>query len=445
MKVQASVGVLGDRRFAWYFTARTVSTAGSVMVPVALAFAVLHIDQSAGALAQVLGVRTLALVVFLLVGGVVADRFSRIVVLQVSHVLTCLTQALAATLIISGHATLTQLTVIEGVNGAVSAFTMPAMMGVVPLVVDRSRLQQANALLSFSRSGLSIIGPAVAGLLVVGVGPGWALAADAVTYAVAIVCLARVGLPRRSEEGRARRHSMVRELREGWGEFTSREWLWVVVLAFGLTNAIHVGVIGVLGPLIATSTEAIGEAGWGLVLSAEAVGTVLMTIVMLRLRLRHPLRAGMIAICVLAVPMVLLGVAPALVPVAVGFFLAGAATEVFGVGWSTALHEHVPVSVLSRVSSYDALGSFVAIPIGTFLYGWLATAVDVEKLMIVSAVVYVAISLAALLSRSVRDLAHVAEADAPSGPGTTGGPGATGGTGVTPVAGADGQALDVKA
>ncbi|GAA2744098.1 MFS transporter [Terrabacter aerolatus] len=407
MRLQRSLGALSDRRFAWYFTARTVSTAGSVMVPVALAFAVLHIDQSAGALAQVLGVRTLTMVVFLLVGGVVADRFSRIVVLQVSHVLTCLTQALAAYLIISGDATLTQLTVLEGVNGAVSAFTMPAMMGVVPLVVDRSRLQQANALLSFSRSGLAVIGPAVAGLLVVGVGPGWALAVDALTYAVAIVCLTRVGLPRRSTESAsagAPHRSMVRELREGWSEFTGREWLWVIVLAFGLTNAIHSGVIGVLGPLIAKSTASIGEAGWGLVLSAEAVGTVIMTLVMLRLRLRRPLRAGMLAICVLAVPMVLLGVAPAVVPVAVGFFLAGAAVEVFGVGWSTALHEHVPVSVLSRVSSYDALGSFVAIPIGTFLYGWLATTVDVETLTVVSAGVYVAISLSALLSRSVREL-----------------------------------------
>ena len=96
-------------------------------------------------------------------------------------------------------------------------------------------------------------------------------------------------------------------------------------------------------------------------------------------------------------------------PVAVGFFLAGAAVEVFGVGWSTALHEHVPVSVLSRVSSYDALGSFVAIPIGTFLYGWLATTVDTETLMIVSAGVYVVISLSALLSRSVRELGRTVE------------------------------------
>lgn len=416
MRVKESMGALSDRRFAWYFTARTVSTAGSVMVPVALAFAVLHIDASAGALAQVLGVRTLTMVVFLLVGGVVADRFSRIVVLQVSHVLTCLTQALAAYLIISGDATLTQLTVIEGVNGAVSAFTMPAMMGVVPLVVDRSRLQQANALLSFSRSGLSIIGPAVAGLLVVGVGPGWALAVDALTYVVAIVCLTRVGLPRHSSPTGEPRHSMVRELREGWSEFTRREWLWVIVLAFGLTNAIHAGVIGVLGPLIASSTDSIGEAGWGLVLSAEAVGTVLMTLVMLRLRLERPLRAGMLAICVLAVPMVLLGAAPALLPVAVGFFLAGAAVEVFGVGWNTALHEHVPVQVLSRVSSYDALGSFVAIPIGTFLYGWLATTVDVEVLTVVSAGVYVLISLSALLSRSVRELGRSSEEPAGTSP-----------------------------
>ena len=260
------------------------------MVPVALAFAVLHIDPSAGALAQVLGVRTLTMVVFLLVGGVVADRFSRIVVLQVSHVLTCLTQALAAYLIISGDATLTQLTVLEGVNGAVSAFTMPAMMGIVPLVVDRSRLQQANALLSFSRSGLvhhrtRDRRPARRRAS----DPGWALAVDALTYAVAIVCLTRVGLPRRSQEAGTPHHSMVRELREGWSEFTRREWLWVVVLAFGLTNAIHAGVIGVLGPLIATSTASIGEAGWGLVLSAEAVGTVLMTLVMLRLQLQRPL------------------------------------------------------------------------------------------------------------------------------------------------------------
>ncbi len=411
MNLRGSLGVLADRRFAWFFTARTVSTAGSSMAPVALAFAVLHIDQSASALGQVLGVRTIAMVAFLLVGGVISDRFSRIAVLQVAHLLTCLTQGLAAALIITGHATLLQVTIIEGVNGAVSAFTMPAMMGIVPLVVDRPRLQQANAMLSFSRSSLGIVGPAVAGLLVVGVGPGWALAADALTYAVAIVALSRVRL--RREERTRERVSTIRELREGWGEFTSRQWLWVIVLAFGITNAIHVGVIGVVGPLVAKTTPAIGEAGWGVILSAEAVGTVLMTLVMMRLRLTYPLRAGMIATAVVSVPLAMLGLAPALVPLALAFLVGGAAIEVFGVGWNTALHEHVPVAVLSRVSSYDALGSFVAIPVGTFLYGWLATVVDHETLLVTSAIVYAAVSLAALASPSVRTLRH--RVDEPEG------------------------------
>jgi MFS family permease len=404
MRLRQSLGALGDRRFAWYFTARTVSTVGSVMAPVALAFAVLHVDESAGALAQVLGARTLAMVVFLLVGGVVADRFSRVTVLQASHALTLLTQAAAAVLVVSGHATLTHLTVIEALNGAVSAFTMPAMMGIVPLVVERPRLQQANALLSFSRSGLAVVGPAVAGGLVVSVGPGWALAVDALTYAVAIVCLARVRLPRTDAAARPAQSSMVRELREGWSEFSGRQWLWVVVLVFGVLNAIHVGAVGVLGPLVATSDPAIGEAGWGIVLSAEALGTVIMTVVMMRLRLPHPLRAGMLAMTALAVPMAMLGLAPSLVAVALGFLVAGAAVEVFGVGWSTALHEHVPLAVLSRVSSYDALGSFVAMPVGTFLYGWLASVVDLEALLVGSAVVYLVVALSALLSRAVRDL-----------------------------------------
>ena len=144
-----AVGVLRERRFAWYFAARTVSTAGTAMAPVALAFAVLHLTDSAGALAQVLTARTAAMVLFLLVGGVVSDRMSRTTVLQLAHALTAITQGAAAALVISGHADLWMLTGIEAVNGAASAFTFPAMAGIVPLIVDRARLQPANALLSF--------------------------------------------------------------------------------------------------------------------------------------------------------------------------------------------------------------------------------------------------------------------------------------------------------
>ena len=156
------------------------------MATVALTFGVLEIDGSPGALALVLAARTGACCLLLLVGGVVADRFPRRVVLQTAHAAAALSQSVVAVLLLTHTASIATLVVLEAVNGAVTAFTMPAMLGIVPEPVPRPLLQQANALLSFTRSGMQILGPTVAALLVVGVGAGWALAFDALTYVLAI-------------------------------------------------------------------------------------------------------------------------------------------------------------------------------------------------------------------------------------------------------------------
>ena len=240
-------------------------------------------------------------------------------------------------------------------------------MGVVPLLVGPERIQQANALLSFSRSTVTVIGPAAAGALVVGAGPGWALLVDALLFLVAIPMLMRVGLPGRVRDGASPASSMVADLREGWG-VRPRTWVWVIVGAFGMLNAIHIGAVFVLGPVIATSTS-VGEQGWGLALSAEAAGTVLVTVLLLRKELTRPLLVGMMAVTTLALPIAVLGLAPRTDLLVLAFFVAGAGVETFGVGWSTSLHQHIPEAVLSRVSSHDALGSFVAMPVGRWSTG----------------------------------------------------------------------------
>lgn len=216
MKLTEAVGALRERRFVWYFAARTTTSIGSAMTSVALAFAVLHISDDPGALAQVLAAHMAAMVIFLLLGGVVADRYSRTVIMQTSHALTFLTQGMAAYLVLTGTAQIWHLVALEAVNGAVSAFGMPAMMGVVPLVVGPDRIQQANALLSFSRSSITIVGPALAGALVVGAGPGWALLVDSALFLVAIPMLRQVALPGRDRNVTAS-PSVIAELREGWG------------------------------------------------------------------------------------------------------------------------------------------------------------------------------------------------------------------------------------
>ena len=418
MRLPEPLAPLRDKRFAWYYGARFTSLAGSSMAPVALTFAVLHLEDSASALAQVLAARLIPMIVLVLVGGVISDRFSRTTVIQLSHFFTAITQGAAAMLIITGRAELWMIIVLEALNGAVSAFTMPAMMGVVPQIVDRAYLRQANALLSFSRSGLFVVGPSIAALLVVTVGAGWALAADAITYLLAIVLLTQVRLPKRESDGGVERTTMIHELRDGWSEFVGRTWLWLVVVVFGITNAIQAGAWFVLGPVIAKATPGIGERGWGLILSAEAVGVLLMTLLMLKLSFRHPLRAGMLSVSAFGIPMLLLGLRPGLWPLLVASFVAGLGVEVFGVGWSTALHEHIPEEILSRVSSYDVLGSFVAIPVGMLLYGWLVTVFDAGPVLLASFVVYVTLSAGSLLSGSIRNLESVGHRTGRGGPPT---------------------------
>jgi len=397
MRLPDSLTVLRERRFAWFYTARLVSTLGSMMAPVALAFAALEVSDSAAALGLVLAARTVPMVVFLLFGGVVADRFDRSLVMRVSHVLSALTQGAVAVLVLTGVAEVWMLVGLEAVNGTVAAFSFPAMASIVTNLVPRRHLQQANALLSMSRSGLSILGPTLAALVVAAAGAGWALAFDALTWLLAAFCLLRVALPPRALERATA--SMVAELREGWTLFRSTTWLWLIVAVFGVLNAIHSGAWFTLGPTLAKHSFGVG--GWGLVLSAESVGTLLMTVVMLRLRLRHPLRAGMLACTVFALPLLMLGSTTHVPLIALGAFLSGMGMEVFGMGWNLAMQENIEERMLSRAYSYDALGSFVAMPVGQVAAGPLADAFGYHRVIVTSAFAYAVLALGTLLSRSV--------------------------------------------
>jgi len=255
-------------------------------------------------------------------------------------------------------------------------------------------------LMSMQRGTLSVVGPTIGGLLVVTVGPGWALVFDGVTYLLAAALLLLVRIP--PPPARTQEAGMLAELREGWVYFRGTTWLWVIVVAFGALNALHAG-FNTLGPVLAVRTS-IGEAGWGLVLSAQAVGLLVTTVVMLRVTLQRPLLWGMLGCTFYGLPMLVLGVHPHLVLAMVATFVAGAGIEVFSLGWSLAMQEHVPDEMLSRAYSYDALGSFVAIPIGQLAVGPLGAAFGVQEVLLVCGIAYGAICLATLGSRAVRDL-----------------------------------------
>lgn len=398
-----SLAALRHENFRWYWTASTVNLAGTTMAGVALAFAVLSITDSPRALGLVLAAETGPLVVFILLGGVIADRLPLTLVLRVGMLVMAASQGAAAALVITGTARIWMLVALALVNGTADAITFPAIGSILPRLVPRDLLQQANALQSFARGSLRIFGPTIGALLVVGVGAGWALAFDAATWAAAALILLKVRLPPRPAP--EERSSTFAELRAGWDYVRSTTWLWAVVLAFSVLNVIQFGAWNTLGPVQAKST--FGPAGWGIVLSAQAVGVVVTTILLLKRPLQRPLVSGMLGVSLFALPIFVLGWYPHVALLAIFAFVAGAGVELFNLGWYVAMQENVPEDMLSRAFSYDMLGSVIAIPVGPLLFGPLGEAFGYRDVLVVSGVAFAVISLLTLGSRSVRDLRRV--------------------------------------
>jgi MFS family permease len=407
--VRQALAPLRERNFAWFFASQFVNISGSMMAGVGLAFAILEISDSASAIGQVLAARTIPMVVFLLWGGVIADRISRTLIVRTSNLLSALTQGTVAYLVLSGQAELWMIIVLEAVNGTTAAVSMPAMDGMVPQLVRREQLQATNVLLSMSRSILAIVGPSVAAILVVTVGPGWALAVDASTWLVAALLMAKVKIPAREQREGAPKPSTLHELREGWRLFIGIRWLWIIVAAFAVLNAIMVGALFTLGPALASRT--IGADGWGYALSAQAVGLLAMTFVLLRVNVRRPLLSGMIGMSLFTVPLIMYGLDPAVVPLVIAMFVAGGGIQVFSIGWDLAMQENIDERLLSRAYSYDAVGSFVAMPVGQLIYGPLGDAFGYQQVFVVSGIVYAAVCALTLASPSVRNLRRTAVAE----------------------------------
>lgn len=397
---QESLAPLREARFRLLFAGRTVSQFGSALSPIALAFAILDLTGSASDLGLVLAVYTASRLVFLLAGGVFADRSSRQRVMVATNVVQGLAQASLAMLLLSGTAELWHVVLIAAANGLGAAFFAPASQGVVPQVVSREHLQQANALLRLSLNGSQIGGAAAGGVLVATIGSGWAIAVDAATFFASALVLTRIRLPATL---RIAGSNFVRELRDGWREFKARTWLWTLVVALAFINAFWTASFLVLGPLVA-DRELGGPAAWGLIVSCGSVGFVVGSLTALRLRPQRPLVTAVLAAALNAVPLVLLALPAPTLAIALGAALAGSGTQIFGVLWETAMQQHVPEQVLSRVIAYDWLGSAVLMPVGYALVGPAVVLFGLAPTLWAAAGVIAALCAVALASSDVRNL-----------------------------------------
>src|ERR1700748_594892 len=210
-----------------------VSLLGDAVTPFALAWAVLDLTGSARDLGFVIAAKTAPLVIFLLVGGVFADRLPRRAVMVTADVARLAIQAATAALLLSHTARIWELIALQARGGNWTALFTPASPGLTPMTVSAGRLQEANALRGMSMASMQFAGPALAGILIVAAGPGYALAIDAASFGVSAFYLARLRLPQHVS---LPPQSFGRDLLDGWRDFTARSWVWLVVVSASLGN-----------------------------------------------------------------------------------------------------------------------------------------------------------------------------------------------------------------
>ena len=399
-RLLGSFDALREREFRLLFSAHAISVFGDWLVPVAIAFAVLDLTGSASDLGFVIAARLVPMVVFMLAGGVWADRVPRQLLMIASSLVALVSEATLGLLLVTGRARIWEIVVLQAVRGTSSAFFRPASTGIVPEVVSPQRLQQANALMwgAFGTAGFA--GPAVAGVFLATVGGGWAILADAATFGVAAWLLSRMRLPAREA---APRESFLRELAGGWREVRARRWLWASIVGFALFQLIVIASLSVLGPVVAKQSLG-GSSAWALIAAAFGIGSVLGNLAAIHLRPERPLVVAYL-LCILSAPsLVLLGFAAPALAIAATELASGVCIGVSGILYETTLQQQIPRDVYGRVASWDWMGSTALRPIGLAVAGPLAAAIGTRTVLVGGAVVTAASLLCLVAVPEIRSM-----------------------------------------
>jgi MFS family permease len=393
-------GPLRHREFRLLVAGTTTSSFGGAVTPVALAFAVLDLGGSASDLGLVVAAFATAEVVTVLFGGVLGDRVARQLMMQGSAAACAVVQAAVAALLITGHATIPVLAGGGVLIGCLLALSGPSSSAMTRLTVPPNELGTAVALRRVLQNGAQILGFATGGLLVAGVGSGWAIAVDAATFAVAAACYSLLRVPHARPQGV--RPTFLGDLGDGFREVFRHTWLWLLIGQALLYHLFYGGAQGVLGPIVVE--DSLGRSAWGFALAALMTGFLVGGLLCLRWRPRHGLFVGTAFLSLTAAFPFAMAFSDQLWVVMLGAFAHGFGLEIFSVNWDLSIQQNVAEDKLARVYSFDLVGSFVARPLGLAMTGPVAEAVGFGRWLVVVAMVMGGSSLLALLSRDVRGL-----------------------------------------
>jgi predicted MFS family arabinose efflux permease len=400
--------VLAIRDFRLLLAERLIAPASVGFSMVGVSFAVLNATGSSSDLSFVLAAQIAPALVFALVGGVAADRFPPQRVIIAANVIMALGEGTFGLLVLTSRPPLWAMICLEALTGTGIALFYPASQALLPRLVPGGILQEASAISRMVMNTGMMSGAAAAGLLVAAAGPGWALLLCGIGMVATVPMLLAIRSGREDLRPRTAnaadggtQPNMLDELREGWAEFRSHTWLWVVVCQFCVVMMCWYGAFQVLGPVVARAHLG-GPAAWGAITAADSFGLITGGLISLRFTPRRPtmfvvLIGGAVAISPLSLAMVL-----PLPAVCVASFGLGVFIEMMMVQWTVTMARNIPPDMLARVSSYDVLGSVMAMPAGALIAGPLGAAIGTSAAQYAAAAAIVVASALALIPRDVR-------------------------------------------
>ncbi|HTZ90950.1 MAG TPA: MFS transporter [Streptosporangiaceae bacterium] len=393
--------VLGIRDFRLLFADRVLAPAAFAFSMVGVSFAVL--DATGGSTAKlsyVLAAQIAPSLIFLLLGGVFADRIAPQKVIVVGNLMMAAGEGTFGILVLTGHPALWQMIGLESLTGIGMALFYPASSALLPRLVPGGLLQEASAVSRLAMNGGQMGGAVLAGFVVAAIGPGWALAICGIGMlgTVPLMLALRVTSPERTHQP-----GMLRELREGWSEFRSHTWLWVCVAQFAVVMMAWYGAFSVLGPVVARAHLG-GPAAWGAITGAESLGLIAGGLISLRFTPRRPMLFVVLIGASIAVSPLSLAMLWPLPAICVASFALGTALEIMMVQWTVAMARNIPPDKLARVSSYDAFGTIMAMPVGAVLAGPIAAWAGVSPTQFGAAALILVASALALIPRDIRTL-----------------------------------------
>jgi MFS family permease len=389
--------------FSMLVTARLISNVGNGLSPIALAYGVLSLPGADGSdLSIVMGARYLPLIIFMLFGGVFADRFQRNRIVGGSDIIGSALVAVSAISLIAGFSSILLLAIMGALFGFLNALWWPAMSGVLPEILPKEKLQEGNAIIGLMSNIGVVFGTLLGGVIVTLTSPGWALLIDGATFFIAGLIVWNLKLDAKS---RIESPGILDDLRVGWREFISRSWLVTMVIAFAFINMAFDSMITILGPLNFSDPET-GPRNWSYNLAGLTIGMMIGGIIVLKFKFKHPLFVSMILVAISGVWDFALAFDLSLaISIAAGIF-SGIAVEIFLVTWSTSMQTHIPEESFSRVNAYDSLGSYGFAPLGIIIAGPLAEAFSVNSILLATGTITLLASGVALSVKSVRTLSN---------------------------------------